>query len=234
MIFQEVDISRYITVVVIQSIVCGIFLLISFKILRRNRNRLAIFASCFYMSLTIGMLFNYSYLFLKKNPGAFILHFISVYFIFSALIFPVIFNISILKISFINSTKKILGIILFYEITLFIFLALPGGIILNETSEWRPQWSWDLFMVLLLFFTFSLIIPYFYLSIKIYNKFTDDNLKKRWKLYILGFCGFTFTLYGYLLYNTWNNEVYRIIWSFLTSLFIISGLLTYYGIGKHL
>ncbi len=233
MLLQEIDWFRLFAVVV-QLISCFIFLFISYKILSRNRNRLAITGSSFYIIITTSFILNIIYFPLTVNPLVYVLHLISVYLIFLSLVFLVIFNLTLLKSeNIVTRTKQLIHIIL-YGILLFIILLFPGGITIDESTNWRPEWSWSLFIILYIFLTITIIIPFFYLSKKLYNTIQDDFLKKRWKLYILGFCGLIFILYGFILYNTWNEPIFRAIWSIVVLLLIPSAILIYYGIGRQL
>jgi len=95
-----------------------------------------------------------------------------------------------------------------------------------------PHWSWPLFLVFGLFIISFVGIPQIILSVKIYNKIKDNGLKKRIKFYFVGLFGLTINLMGILLYNTWDNSVFKTIWPFLSLIAIFFGLGIYYGIGR--
>jgi hypothetical protein len=68
-----------------------------------------------------------------------------------------------------------------------------------------------------------------------YKLFEDKGLKKKLRYFSLGIFGTFISLYGLILYNTWDDPLYKLIWGVI-SLFLvpISGFLIYYGIGHNL
>ncbi|MCK4686876.1 MAG: hypothetical protein KAT66_02005, partial [Candidatus Lokiarchaeota archaeon] len=62
MLLQGNDFARILTIYLTQLIFSGIFLIIAYKILKRNRNRLTLTLSGFYFSLSIGFILNAVYL----------------------------------------------------------------------------------------------------------------------------------------------------------------------------
>ena len=234
MILQEIEWTRISLILITQLIIGIIFLSLAYKILKRNKNRLTIMLSSFYISEAIGFIINIIYLPLTINPTVYILHVMTDFFISFGQIFLVIFLINLNKRNSNFSLEKDFIIIFSYVFILLLLFNFPGGITINENTNWRPVFSWTFLISLYIFFTCFIIIPNIILSIKIYKKFEDKNLKKKLKLFFLGINGTFFTYYGLLLYNTWDDPLFRAIWSVLSFIIIPSGLLIYYGIGKDL
>ncbi len=234
MILQDIISTRFLPILIWQMIVAFIFIFIAYKILRRNRNRITYSASSFYFIMAIAFILNAIYFTIRVNPLVLILYFITAYLFFFSAIFLITFNILLLQSEKIFTKEKQLIIILVYGILLFCSLFLPEGIAINENTNWAPQWSWSLLIIMYIFTISLIIVPFFYTSIKIYSLFKDDNLKKRWKYYISGFIGFAIILSGNILYCTWNNATFRTILTFVTITLVLFAVLIYYGIGQNL
>ncbi len=197
-------------------------------------NRMGLTASCFYTLISIGLIINLFYYNLTVNPLVYILHFTAVYLIFYGAIFLVLFTLILLKSEKIITLRKELIIIVIYGFALLIILLIPRGITINESTNWRPQWSWPLLITLYLFFTFTITIPFFYFSIQLFKTIQTEILRRKLKFYNIGFFGFISMIYGLILYNTWNNPIFRTVWSFIAILHILFSFLVYYGIGRQL
>jgi hypothetical protein len=52
--------------------------------------------------------------------------------------------------------------------------------------------------------------------------------------FFIGIFGILIAFYGLILYNTWYESLYRLIWPIVSLLTIPSGYLIYYGIGRDL
>jgi len=237
LILQEIEWTRIFLIVIIQFMSGVFFLWLAYKILKRNKSRLTILLSSFYFSEAIGLILNVIYLPLKIS----ILYAI-MFFLFSfGQIFLVIFLINLNKMDGEFSFKKDLIVIFSYAIILLLLLNFPGGITINEDTNWRPVYSWSFLISSYMFYTCFINIPTIILSIKIYKKFEDKNLKRKLKnlkrklkFFFIGINGFLCVYYGTLLYITWDNNIFRTIWCFLSLIIIPLGFLIYYGIGKDL
>lgn len=76
------------------------------------------------------------------------------------------------------------------------------------------------------------IFPFIILFFKIYKTFMEKELKRKLMYFFIGCCGMTISMYGGMLYNTWDNVIFRLIWSICVLFIVIpSGILIYYGIG---
>jgi len=229
-ISQADDIGRLVLIYVVQLIFSFIFLFIAYKILTRNRNRLTITLSCFYLSEGFGFILGAVYLSFKVNPLVFILYFSAIYLILFGQIFLVIFILNLLKVDF--KIKNQYVIIFLYAIVAFIILNIPGAISINEETNWTPIWSWSLLIILYIFSICVVVLPFMYFYWKLYRSFEDKDLKKKLKYFITGFFGIAITWFGGILYNTWANLYFNSIWNFVLPFVLIpSALIIYYAWG---
>ncbi len=83
-------------------------------------------------------------------------------------------------------------------------------------------------------FTFSISIPFFYISIRLFKSFQSKLLGRKLKFYTIGSCGFIIMAYGLILYNIWNNPIFRVAWSIISISVILFLFLIYYGIARPL
>ena len=75
----------------------------------------------------------------------------------------------------------------------------------------------------------------FYFSAKIYKEFKDEQVKKKWRYFLIGLACFYVFGFGTLLSNTLNIQTIRTIWSLIgLVLVILSPYLMYYGVGKQI
>jgi len=234
MILQNNEWTRFFAVVIAQSLACVIFLFIAFNILKRNRKRIGITASGLYLSLAIGLILNLIYFSLKINPLVHILYSTTIFLWLFGIIFLLQFNFILKRSEKVFTITKQLGRTAIYGVVLLIILLIPGGITIDESTNWTPHMSWTLLVILYVFITTFMIIPLFYTSIKLYGFFNSEDLKKRWKIYIIGLMGLTINFYGLILYAAWINPVYRSIWTVVSILSVISAITIYFGLGHNL
>ncbi len=207
-----------------------IYFLISLKILTRRRARLSLILSGFYIVEAIGILLNLILLWVRDNTLIYRIYFITAYFLAFGYIFILLFVLNLYKYDF--KTKHQIIIIASYAISIILALNFPGGITINEHTDWRPSFSWAFLISLYLLFTCFIFIPTIILSVKTYKKFRAKDLKRKFMLFFIGVCGILFFSYGSVLYNTWDNDFFRIIYTLIVMMCIPSGLLIYYGIGR--
>ncbi len=234
MLLLEIVWTRFISVFIMQIVVSIIFLFLSYRIISRNMNRIALTASFFYIFISIGLIINLFYYNLTVNPLVYILHFMAVYMVFYGAIFLVLFTLIWLKSEKIITLRKELIIIIIYGFVLFVILLIPGGITINESTNWRPKWSWPLLIALYLFFTFSISIPFFYISVRLFKSIQTKLLRRKLKFYTIGSCGFIIMAYGLILSNTWINPIFRVAWSFISLSGMLFSFLIYSGIARQL
>ncbi|MFX1269098.1 MAG: hypothetical protein ACFFAK_14155, partial [Promethearchaeota archaeon] len=165
-----------------------------------------------------------------------ILNFITNFGIFYSPIFLVVFNLIILKSEKIITTSKQLAVLIIYGIVMFcmmIFLLIPGyGVTFN--AKWSPVWSLPFFIYLLIIESVA-VVPLLILSFQIYAKFEDVNLKKKWRLFIFGFCALIIFMYGIFVSNWLNDDNFRLIMGIIGLILAIAGgYLIYSGVGRQI
>ena len=124
--------------------------------------------------------------------------------------------------------------IIIYGFLLLGLLLIPDGITINASTNWKPEWSWMFFLYSVIVCSVLVILPSVYYSIKIYIKFESDDLKTKWRFFLIGICAYFFLYYGTSISNTLNNDTFRFLWSLISLPTLISLYLIYYGIGRQL
>jgi len=228
--------TRIITVYVAQGFMCLFFLFLAFKILKRDRKRLNVIFSGFYISPAIGFIINFLYAPLTDEPVVLMLNFLTNFFIFYSSIFIVVFNLILLKSEKAITSKKQLTILILYGIAMFSmigFLFYPGfGVTFNE--NWSPIWSVPFFLYVAAIETIG-VLPALYLSFQIYKKFEDELIKKKWKFFIFGLCSVIIFMYGIFISNTLNIDIFRTIIGVVGLLLALAGgYMMYYGVGRQI
>ena len=186
MLFQEIGWTRLITVIIAQSIVAAVFLFLSFKVLKRKRTRLSFICTGIFLPIALAFIINLIYLPLSVNPLVFVLYIITFFLILLANIFILLFNINLAKSKFEFTLKKQLFAFVILSIVAFLILLIPGGIRIDESTNWSPIWNLFEMVVVLLFATICLIVPSLFFSLKIYKIFQDVVMKKKWRFYLIG------------------------------------------------
>lgn len=228
--------TRIITVYAAQGFMCLFFLFLAFRILKRDRKRLNIIFSGFYISPAIGFIINFIYAPLTVGSVVLMLNFLTNFFIFYSSIFIVVFNLILLKSEKAITTRKQLIILIGYGIAMFSmigFLFYPGyGVYFNE--NWSPIWSVPFFLYVVAIETIG-ILPSLYLSFQIYKKFEDEILKKKWKFFIFGFCSILIFMYGIFISNLLNIDIFRTLIGVIGLILALLGAsLMYYGVGRQI
>ncbi|MFX1400950.1 MAG: hypothetical protein ACFE8V_06845 [Promethearchaeota archaeon] len=237
MIFQE-DFGRLVIIFIPQLIIAFSFLFIAYRLLSRNRERSTITLSLWYITDAIGLIFNaINALISDLYPGQIItihvIYFISFYLLFTSNIFLLTFMINLIKSEF--SLKRNLFYVIAYFAVCAVLIFVSGGITLDPLNNWRPTFSWPFFIALVVFFTIIILIPTIYYMFKLYALFNAENLKRKFRLFMIGVYGIFITLYGAALFNTWEYELFRTIWSIITVLILVpSAIIIYFGIGPKL
>ncbi len=235
MVLYQLDATRAFTIYGAQGILFAFFLFLAYKILKRDRKRLNIIFSLFYLSVVAGLFINFIYAPIVDDTIVRILNFLTNFFIYFAVIFLVIFELILLKSEKVITFPKQLLIILIYGIALFcmILLVFVEGFGVTLNASLAPIWSVPFFIYVLLVVTLGGIIPTLYFAMQISKKFEDETLKKRWKFFIVGVCALFIFMYGIFISNTLNNSTFRIGMGALgLILALIGGYLIYYGVGK--
>jgi MFS family permease len=210
------------------------FLFIAFLILKRDKKRLNVLLSSLFIFVFIGVLLNVIYAPLTNIPLITVLSYLTVFFLFGCTIFPVVFNLIVLKSEKIITSKRQAIIILGY-LGLFILLFLiPGAIIIEESNNYVPQWNLLFFISLTIIFVGFTAIPFIITAIQISKKFEDPQLKKKWKYYMLSAPFYHLNAVMVGLCNYINNPDLRLMWNAIALLLFAVGYLMYYGVGKQI
>ncbi len=233
MIFQELDLQRIFVVWIAQGVIILIFLFLFIKILGRKRNRYSIIISMIYFFAATGFSLNLIYVLLTQDLLIIILDFLMIYLILISLIFVLLFNLNLLQTIQIFTLKKQRIIFIFYAIIIFLALYFPMDTTIAE--NYAPLYSWTKCIVIIVFYTGAFMIPLLYTSILVYKTFESNEMKKRWRFYLIGVIFFCIAFYNLILYTTWLDETFQIISAPILLIVIITGgFFIYYGVGKSL
>jgi len=109
-------------------------------------------------------------------------------------------------------------------------ILIPNGVTINENTNWKPVFTLPFFIYIFSLLTFIIFIPLLYFSYQIFKEFKDEQLKKKWKYYIVGIC-FIYTLTIMTFFsNLLNNEGFRQVTALVgLTLIVFGALLMYYG-----
>lgn len=236
MIYQVTESLRLFIVFVPQLFIVIMFSFLIYKILKRNTNRSSLMLSGFYFFVSVGLALNsIAVVIASFQPGMLIaiLYFIATFLIVFSFIFIEIFVLSLLKLKDVFTLKKAFIIILIYGIVWLIILLFPEG--LTFTVNWVPVYSWPLYIFANIYFSISITIPTLFYSTKLYISFEAENLKKKIRPFLVGVITLITIIYGVLLFNTWQDPLFKTVWGIIVVLLLISsGLLIYFGIGRDL
>lgn len=236
-LYQLESPMRVLTIYVAQGLVFVVFLYLAYRILKRDRKRLNLIFSGFYIFASLGILFNFIYGPIAIIQVVLILNFMTNFCTFFAPIFFVVFNLILLKSEKIINTTKQFAILLGFGVYMFsmIFFVLTPGWGVTFNTDWAPVWYLPFFLYVVIGETVFAIVPILYLSFQVYDKFEDEKLKKKWKFFILGICALIIFMYGIFISNFLNIAIVRTMLGILgIILAIIGGYLMYNGVGKQL
>lgn len=228
------DLARFIQVFIVQGFTGFFFLFMWFKIIKRETRGLNLILSNFYLFVAIGVIINIIYVNIFDEFIVLVLHFITYYFLSLSLIFILLFTLVLLKSEEVITPKKQLYLILVFSLVFFGLWFIPDGINISESTAWKPEWSWPFFFYSMTVCSILAIGPTIYYSLKIDKSFRFDNLRKKWRYFLVGIGGYFFLYYGTSLSNTLADPIFRLIWSFLSLPCLVSTYFIYYGVAKQL
>ena len=238
MLLQSPDMVRIVIIFIPQLIVAGLFLFLAIKLLRRNQQRPTVTLCMLYILLGSGLIFNAMHVVLAAFQPENVVLLLVIYFLsyfpmlFSA-VFILTFMISILRLGDVFTIKKQLIITLIYGFIIGIIFFTPNGITFSE--QWRPIFSWVFLTLVYIVLTVFIVLPTLWYSRSLVKTFQDKILKRKLSIFITGVIGMLFSIYGIVLYITWQGSLFSSLWSILTTFIIIpSALFIYYGIGREL
>ena len=231
---QTMDIARFIQVFMIQGLAGLFYLFIAYKILKRERKGLNLILSSFYICVAVAVILNVVYAFIFIEEIVYILHVITYYLLSFSLIFLLVFVLMLLKSEEVLTPKLQLVLVVMFGILLVGLLLIPNGVTINESTNWKPDWSWTYLLYSFSVCSLFAIFPTIYLSIKLYRKFEYKELKKKLKFFLIGISSYFFLYYGTSISNSLNNPTFRIIWSLLSLPTLVSLYFVYFGVAKNL
>ena len=240
MTLYQMTITRALTVYVAQGLVCAFFIFLAYKILKRDRKRLNIIFSGFYLSAALGLFVNFIYAPLDPldyESVILFLNYITNFGIFYSTIFLVVFNLILLKSEKVITPIKQLAIFIVYGIAMFcmiFFVYVEGWGVEIDPESWSPHWMLPFFLYLLIIESVATGL-FFYFSFQIYKKFEDEQLKKKWKFFIFGAAALIIFMYGIFVSNFLNDPTFRLIMGAIGLILAIAGgYLMYIGVGRQL
>ncbi|MEJ2251007.1 MAG: hypothetical protein P8Y70_16425 [Candidatus Lokiarchaeota archaeon] len=233
MVFFQLDIIRFIQVYIIQAIFSIFFLFMAIRILRRDTKKLNLYLALFYAFIAVSVSINMVYAMLNLEIVVYILHFTTYYLFAISQVFVLLFLLILIKSENIITKRIQIFIISTFTILLFLLALIPGGITINKTTNWKPVWSFPFFIYGVLLSSVMSVGVIFY-SIKIYSKFKNERLKRKWTYFNIGVFFYLFVNYGTLTSNFLNDELFRFIWLILSALTLPTIYLVYFGIGSDL
>ena len=234
MVLYQMDLTRFFQIYIVQGIICVYFLFLAFKILSHSKQHLNLILSCSYITVAIGFIINFIYAPLTIELIVLILYYLTLIFLFLYSAFLLVFVLMLYESEKVFTITKGIVIIIIYVVALSCMIFIPNGVIINASTDWKPVWSWFLFIYVVSITTIAFIIS-FYFSAKIYKEFKDEQVKKKWRYFLIGISGLYIFAFGTLLSNTLNIQTIRTIWSLIgLVLVILSPYLMYYGVGKQI
>ncbi len=228
------DFARFIQIFVVQGLIALFFLFMAYIVLKRGRKRINIYLSSFYLSVTVGGIINMIYANIFNDTVVFVMHFITYYLACFSMAFLLVFVLILIKPADHITIKFQYLILIVSGLLILGLLLIPNGIVINKTTNWKPDWSEFFLVYSVIVCSCIFIIPTTYYSIKLYKKFENEYLKRKWKYFIIGISAYFFLYYGTSISNTLNNDTFRLVWSIISLPTLISLYLIYYGVVQQL
>lgn len=222
------------------------FLLITYQILKRRRQRLNIIFAGFFISTIIGNALNIIYFSMTVKDTILALNFLTNFFFVLGPIFILTVNRIILESTIIFSVKRQNMYILFYGLLLFLgmlILILLGlifdplwpnkpllGLTINPYTH-APVWGLVFLIYVISFSAIFVVIPIIRTSLKIFKSFETKALKKKWLYYFVGSLGAFSIFYLIIIGNLLDDINFKNIVSIYGISVLLWVSLMYYGIG---
>ncbi len=224
--------ERNLVIFIVLPINFTFLLYLGIKILKRSNLELNRYLALFFINFAVIAVLTGIYDTIRINPEALLIHLTVIFLYYLSFGLMNIFLLLLLKSEKII-TKKIqllfFLIYILYLLTIFLFIE---EISIDETTDWRPIWSINFFLFNLFTWLFFVATPVIYLTIVIYFKFTNYELKKRWLSFTIGSIGYVLIFFIILISNFLHTPILRALVYIAFFLGFPFGLLIYYGIGK--
>jgi len=234
------ELSRILKVYILQLGIGGIFFLfIALLILKRSRKKLNIIFSMFFISVAMGIITNVIYASISIPPLIELvefLHILTFYLFTFSQVFLLVFELILLKSEAIfDKTKQFIMIGAYVAFLSILFIVgMLGGVRLDGSTGWNPVWYLPFLFTVLVICIPSLIIPTLYFSLQIYNRFVSEELKRKWKYFLIGLILYFLMWGGTALTNFLALTIIRDIWAIVAFISLLSTYTIYYGVGKEL
>ncbi|MFX1236582.1 MAG: hypothetical protein ACFFAS_07570 [Promethearchaeota archaeon] len=234
------DPTRLALIYVVYGLLFVVMVYLSYKILTRDKKRLNQIFSGYYISVSIGLIFNFIYA--PFGDAEFVRHlnYLTNLFVYAGVTFLVVFNLMLLKSEkIINTTKQLIILIssyLAFGIGMLVFnLNQETWVTFNPDQNYSPVWSPPFFLYVIILYSLINFIPILYTLYKIRDKFTDKELKKKWIQFSIG----TIFILAYAILvgisNLLDISIFRTLTLVIAGIMIFSGVtLTYLGVGRQL
>lgn len=231
---QTMTPARFIQVYIVQGIYGLFYFYMAFMILNKDRKRLNQILSGFYLSVGIGVVINIIYVGIFIETIVRTLHFITYFLFCFALCFLLLFVLLLSKSEDIITSLRQLTIMLVFGLLTLLLLVIPNGFQINESTNWVPVWNPMFLLYASIICICITIIPSLFYAISLLKKFENEDLKKKWKYFIIGISSYFFVWAITSISNTLNISSFRTITALVTVLTIPSIYLIYYGLGRQL
>lgn len=232
MVLNQLDTARFINVYIGQGLVFAYFIFLTIKILQRDKKKLNLILSGYYIFIAVGLIINFIYAPLSNPEIIKILNSLTNFFVFFGMIFLFLYNLILYRAPKSIRPFYLLIIIIIYGILLSFIFFIPGGVQIDPSTNWKPVWSVLFFVYLIIVVSSVCIIPSLLLSVLLYKRFQNENIKKRWRCFILGISGVYFIMYCTMISNTLNDPNFRFISAIISISMFLWGYLMYYGVGR--
>ena len=211
MVLYQLDFSRFLTIYIGSGILFAFYLIVAFKILKREKSQLHIILSLYYIITAIGLFLNFIYAPLTDQNIAKLLNMVANYIVTFALIFLMLFNLILFMSEREIKNYFLVMIIIIYAILLSFMFFDPTYVKIAPSTNYKPIWSLNFLLCLVIIVSIVYTIPTLYFSIVIYKRFKDPQLKKKWKCFIYGIIGMDIAMYTRMISNTLNDPTFRLI-----------------------
>lgn len=235
--YQAIPLSRIVQVFIIFLGGGTFFLVLSFLILRKNNHRLNFTICGFFIFIFLGGLVNAIYVLLTTHVDESIvvaLHILTYIFFCLAQMFLLLFNLILWKSEKLFTLRKQLIILGLYLAFLLVLFFIPEGVRINENTHYRPQWNLLFFIYANIVWMGFAMIPTLYTSLKLFRIFEDPEIKKRWKIYLIGIIMIYIELFGVGVMILINDPYLRQIWNIYDVSVLIGAFFIYYGVVRQL
>jgi len=242
------DFTIRILTIAIQTIMAIVFIYLGYLIFKRDKKRLNVIFSLFYFFGFIATVFNWTYAFLNPHlndiaySAVLYLNYITNFFYFTSLGFLLVFSLIVYKSEKIFDTKKQILYLVAYIGGLgglmFLFIHIPGmGVEFHKLGSSSPYWTLPFFLLVFLALTIGSIGPCVYILYKTSKQFDDQELKKKYRYFFIGFIEISAFAYLIAFANFLKDvsPLFPTIALLLGAIFVITGAyLLYIGVGKQI